>query len=174
MQQRIQKFSRMLKLRENDRRTEQTILASERREEEEALQRLDLLGQEKNQAMASFSGNKDKIFSRSEIWFQRQAIEVLEKHIGEGKENLRDIQHRITLTEERLVERHRDVRMMEGYVDRLKENLRQTEITTEQIELDDIAVMRYTRPGVQKSGSAVLLRHEKEIRKEETRKEENR
>jgi flagellar export protein FliJ len=145
MQQRIRRFSRILKLRENDRKTEQVVLAGERREESEVLRSLEILGDEKIQALKSFSGNRDKTCSCAEIWLQRQSIEVLEKHIDRGRKNLDDVQHRIARTEERLTERHRDVRMMEGYVDHLKADARQLSLLAEQSELDDIAVTRYTR-----------------------------
>ncbi|MDR1874036.1 MAG: hypothetical protein LBQ90_03345 [Synergistaceae bacterium] len=145
MQQRIQRFSRILKLRENDRRTEQTVLAGERREEDEALHRLDVLGHEKMKAMETFSDNRNRACSRMEIWLQRETIDVLEKHIDRGKESLDEVRHRISCTEARLVERHRDVRMMEGYVDRLKDNARHLSFLAEQGELDDMAVVRYAR-----------------------------
>lgn len=143
MQQRIQRFSRILKLRENDRKTEQAILASERKEEDDVKRRLDALGNEKSKALEDFRSNGNRTISRQEIWFQRQSIDVIEKHMDKNRENLNDVQRRIVKTEERLVERHRDVRMMEGYVDRLKVEARVAQIDAEQIELDDIAVMRY-------------------------------
>jgi flagellar export protein FliJ len=145
MKQRIQRFSRILKLRENDRQTEQIVLAEERREEDVVLHRLDSLKSEKAQALEDFFGGGERMVSRQEIWFQRQCVEVIEKHIDESKENLNDVQRRIVGTENRLLERHRDVRVMEGYVDRLKTDARKVFFDLEQLELDDIAVMRYAR-----------------------------
>lgn len=143
MRQRIERFGRILKLRESDRRMEQALLAAERREEDTVLQRLDVLGNEKAKALEEFRNNGDKTLSRQEIWFQRQSIDIIEKHISESRENLNDVQGRIVKTEARLVERHRDVRMMEGYVDSLKINARKALFDAEQTELDDIAVTRY-------------------------------
>ncbi len=143
MQQRIQRFGRILKLRENDRKTEQAILAAERREEDDVLRRLDALGDEKSKALEDFRSNGNRTISRQEIWFQRQSIDVIEKHMDENRENLDEVRGRIVKTEERLVERHRDVRMMESYVDRLRLDERRMLIEAEQTELDDIAVMRY-------------------------------
>ena len=154
MQQRIERFGRILKLRENDRRTEQAVLAAERSEEDKVLRRLDALGNEKAKALEDFRGNEDKTLSRQEIWFQRQSIDVIEKHIGESRENLNDVQGRIVKTEARLVERHRDVRMMEGYVDRLKTDARKALFDAEQVELDDIAVMRYKHAAVDETEEA--------------------
>jgi flagellar export protein FliJ len=152
MQQRIQRFSRILKLRENDRQTEQVLLAGERREEDAVLRRLDALGNEKSAAIDAFRGNGERILSRQEIWFQRQSIEVIKGHIDKNNENLCDVQRRIAGTEERLVERHRDVRLMEGYVDRLKTDARNAVIDVEQFELDDIAVTRYSPADLPEAG----------------------
>ena len=143
MEHRIQRFSRILKLRENYRQTEQIILAEERREEDAVLRRLDALGGEKALAMDIFRSGEEKILSRQDIWFQRQTIDVIEKHIDKSKENLGDVQRRIAGTEVRLLERHRDVRVMEGYVDHLKTDAQKILSDSEQEELDDIAVLRY-------------------------------
>ena len=148
MQQRIQRVSRILKLRENDRQTEQIVLSEERREEDVVLRRLDFLGSEKSEAITTFRSSVERTMSRQEIWFQRQSIDVIEKHIDKSRENLGDVQRRIAGTEQRLIERHRDVRLMEGYVDRLKTDAQKETIDAEQIELDDIAVMRYSHTAI--------------------------
>jgi flagellar export protein FliJ len=152
MEPRIERFSRILKLRENARETEQIALAEERREEDAVLRRLDLLGNEKSKALANFCGcgaAEEKAVSLQEIWFQRQAIDVIEKRIDKSRENLSDVQRRIEGTEARLKEKHRDVRLMEGYVDRLRTDVHKLTLEAEQIELDDIAVTRYRHAAVQ-------------------------
>jgi len=146
MEPRIERFSRILKLRENDRQTEQIVLAEERQEEDSVLRRLDLLGSEKSKALENFcdcGATGGKTVSLQEIWFQRQTIDVIDRHIDKNKDNLSDVQQRIAGTEARLLERHRDVRLMEGYVDRLKTDAHKLTLNTEQIELDDIAVTRF-------------------------------
>jgi flagellar export protein FliJ len=147
MQQRIERFSRLLKLRENDRRTEQIVLAEERSEEETILRRLDSLGKERAQAMDDFrrTGQEAGTVSRQEIWFQRQTIDVVEKHLDKNREQRDDVRRRIAATEERLAERHREARLMEGYVDRLKTDAFKAFIDAEQSELDDIALTRHAR-----------------------------
>ncbi|MDR2175860.1 MAG: hypothetical protein LBO82_07985 [Synergistaceae bacterium] len=154
MQQRIERFSRLLKLRENDRRTEQIVLAEERSEEETVLRRLDSLGKERARAMDDFcrtglgegkGKGKGQTVSRQEIWLQRQTIDAIEKHLDRSREQHGDVMRRIAETEERLAERHREVRLMEGYVDRLKTNAFKMIIDAEQSELDDIAVTRHAR-----------------------------
>ena len=145
MLERIQRFDRILRLRENYRQTEQIILAEERREEDSVLNKLDSLGKEKKGAMDVFRGEVERTVPLQEIWFQRQTIEVIEKHIDDGKEDLRDVRHRIAGTEERLMERHRDVRLMETYVDHLKTDADKELLDAEQIELDDVGITRYGR-----------------------------
>ena len=81
--------------------------------------------------------------SLQEIWLQRQCIEVIEKHIDKNKENLNDVRRRISDTETRLLERHRDVRVMESYVDHLKDDAYTALLEAEQMELDDLAVTRF-------------------------------
>ena len=54
MHQRIRRFDRILKLRENDRKTEQSILAEERREERDVLDEIFSLEGEKSKAMEDF------------------------------------------------------------------------------------------------------------------------
>ena len=145
MQQRIQRFDRILKLRENYRKEEQVILAEERREEDAVLHRLDTLGKEKTSAVNTFRGEAERTVSLQEIWLQRQTIEVIEKHIDNGRENLSDVRRRIAGTEERLLEKHRDVRLMETYVDHLKTDADRESNSAEQLGLDDVGVTRYGR-----------------------------
>ena len=162
MKQRIQRFSRILKLRENYRKTEQITLAEERREEDTALRRLDYLDSEKKGAMDVFRGEAERTVSLQEIWFQRQTIDVIEKHIDKGKENLFDVRRRIAGTEERLLERHRDVRLMETYVDHLKTDADKEFHNAEQIELDDVAVTRYDRELISAAQTEAYLRRKGE------------
>lgn len=144
MQQRIQRFNRILKLRENDRKTEQITLSEQKREENEVQHYLQTLGDEKCEALQNFCANEGKSFSCQDLWFRRQAIENLDKRIDAGKEALSEVQFKIAGTETRLVERHKDVRVMESYLDLLKENARKVFFDAEQTELDDIAMMRYS------------------------------
>ena len=145
MHQRIRRFNRILKLREDDRRSEQALLAAERREEKDVLDRLFSLEGEKSRAVEDFCCCGGRTTSCSELWFRRQFIDAIEDRIHEGKDSLREVRQRIAGTEERLVERHRDVRVMETYVDRLKAADFQNRIEVEQLELDDLAMVRYSR-----------------------------
>ena len=145
MQQRIQRFNRILKLREDDRRNEQAILAAERREEMDVLDRLSALEGEKATALKEFSNAGSQGMSATELWFQRQFISAIDTDIVRGKDSLNDVRRRILGTEARLVERHKDVRVMETYIGHLKEADFKERLDAEQIELDDLATMQYAR-----------------------------
>ncbi|MBQ6972241.1 MAG: flagellar export protein FliJ [Synergistaceae bacterium] len=147
MQQRIAKFSRILKIREDSRRNEQAILAAERSEERAALDHLTQLEGEKRQAISDFSTAGAKAVSATDLWFQRQFIDAINTDITRGQESLAEVRTRIVGTEARLVERHKDVRIMETYIDHLREANFQEQLGIEQNELDDVATMQFSRKG---------------------------
>ena len=147
MQQRIAKFNRILKIREDSRRNEQAILAAERSEERAVLDHLTQLEDEKAQAIHDFSTAGAKAVSATDLWFQRQFIDAINTDIVRGKDSLAEVRTRISGTEARLVERHKDVRIMETYIDHLKEAHFQEQLGIEQNELDDVATMQFSRKG---------------------------
>ena len=147
MQQRIAKFNRILKIREDSRRNEQAILAAERSEERAVLDHLTHLEGEKKQAISDFSTAGAQAVSAMDLWFQRQFIDAINTDISRGKTSLAEVRTRISGTEARLVERHKDVRIMETYIDHLKEADFQEQLGIEQNELDDVATMQYSRKG---------------------------
>lgn len=147
MQQRISKFNRILKIREDSRKNEQAILAAERSEERAVINHITQLEGEKAQAIRDFSTTGEKIISATDLWFQRQFIDAIDTDIHKGKESLNEVRGRIINTEARLVERHKDVKIMETYIDRLKELNFQEELGIEQNELDDVATMQFSRKG---------------------------
>ena len=147
MQQRIAKFNRILKIREDSRRNEQAILASERSEESAVINHLTQLENEKAQAIKDFGNSNDKIISVNELWFQRQFIDAINTDINKGKDALTEVRNRIIGTEARLVEKHKDVRIMETYIDHLKAINFAEQLGIEQNELDDVATMQYSRKG---------------------------
>ena len=147
MQQRIAKFNRILKIREDSRKNEQAILAAERSEERAVINHITQLEGEKAQAIRDFSTTGEKIISATDLWFQRQFIDAIDTDIHKGQESLNEVRGRIVNTEARLVERHKDVKIMETYIDRLKEINFQEELGIEQNELDDVATMQFSRKG---------------------------
>lgn len=147
MQQRISKFNRILKIREDSRKNEQAILAAERSEEQAVLNHLSQLEGEKAQAIRDFSSAGTQAVSANDLWFQRQFIDAIDTDIVKGKTSLADVRTRILGTEARLVERHRDVRIMETYIDHLKEADFLERLNIEQNELDDVATVQFSHKG---------------------------
>ena len=147
MQQRIAKFNRILKIREDSRKNEQAILAAERSEERAVMDHLTQLESEKSQAIRDFSNAGGKAISATDLWFQRQFIDAINTDIARGQNSLIEVRTRISNTEARLVERHKDVKIMETYIDHLKEANFQEQLGIEQNELDDVATMQYSRKG---------------------------
>lgn len=147
MQQRISKFNRILKIRENSRKNEQAILAAERSEEQAVLNHLSQLEGEKAQAIQDFSSTGTHAITANDLWFQRQFIDAIDTDIVKSKNSLADVRTRIVGTEARLVERHRDVRIMETYIDHLKEADFLERLSIEQNELDDVATVQFSHKG---------------------------
>ena len=147
MHERIARFNRILKIREDSRKNEQAILASERSEEREVIAHITQLEGEKKQAISDFSRAGGKAVSATDLWFQRQFIDAINTDITRGQDALSEVRTRIADTEARLVERHKDVRIMETYIDHLKEADMQEQLGIEQNELDDVATMQFSRKG---------------------------
>lgn len=147
MNQRLATFNRILKIREDSRKNEQAILAAERSEEREVIAHITQLEGEKKQAISDFSKAGGQAVSATDLWFQRQFIDAINTDIIRGQSSLAEVRTRIAGTEARLVERHKDVRIMETYIDHLKEADMQEQLGIEQNELDDVATMQYSRKG---------------------------
>lgn len=145
MKQRIQRFRRILKIREDARQEEQATLLAERGEEADVLKQLSVLEDEKTVAIREFSAAGGHGMSSTELWFQRQFISAIDTDIAKERTSLADVRQRIAGTEARLVERHKDVRVMETYLDHLKEENFKEELDAEQVELDDVATMQFAR-----------------------------
>ena len=102
---------------------------------------------EKAQAIRDFSTTGTQSISANDLWFQRQFIDAIDTDIVKGKSSLADVRTRILGTEARLVERHRDVRIMETYIDHLKEADFLERLSIEQNELDDVATVQFSHKG---------------------------
>ena len=147
MNERISRFNRILKIREDSRKNEQAILAAERSEEREVIAHISQLEGEKKQAISDFSMAGGQAVSATDLWFQRQFIDAINTDILRGQDSLAEVRTRIAGTEARLVERHKDVRIMETYIDKLKEADFHEQLGIEQNELDDVATMQFSRKG---------------------------
>ena len=82
---------------------------------------------------------------RSELWFERQNLEIMEKKIDAGRQELADCRVAIEEKKSELLEKHKNVQLMEGFCEKLLERENKKMRKTEQDRLDDIAAIRYLR-----------------------------
>jgi flagellar export protein FliJ len=125
---------------------EQILLSLEKREEERLLSVLESLGTEREQALASFGSRKEETFTVQDIWLERKAIDLLENRICREGDSLCGVRQSIENTEARLLEKHRDVKVMEKYISFMVRDIQDETKKQEQSELDDIAGIRHSSP----------------------------
>ncbi|MDI9370227.1 MAG: flagellar export protein FliJ [Synergistaceae bacterium] len=143
MKEKVDRFQRILKTREKSREEEQLLLADQRGEEERLVTRLDVLHTEKKKAFDEFRTQQGELVSPREMWFHRRSIDVVDKRICDGNSSLCDVRQAIEATEVRLVEKHREVRIMENYITSMLDDWRTSILKSEQSEMDDIAGIRH-------------------------------
>lgn len=141
----LMRFQRVLHVREVERELTQIELTEKLGVEERIVKRITEIREEKEGALTAFCSGKDRLFSPQELWFERQNLDVIEKHLDESHYQLKNCRVEIEKTKEVLLERHRDFRLMEQYVDKVKERIHQQKLVVEQNGLDDITAMRYLR-----------------------------
>jgi flagellar export protein FliJ len=140
----VKRFKRVLHVREVEREITQSELAVRMREEEAIMDRLSGIEALRDDAMAEFCSEKGFV-SPQQLWFERQSIDVMEKNIDEGKQELEHCRTEIEETKTVLLERHRNVQLLEHYVDKLKVREGKRIVGAEQSNLDDINTMRFQR-----------------------------
>lgn len=151
MREKVNRFQRILKTRVKIREEEQLILADQKSEEERLKTRLDMLHTEKKRAFDSFCDQQGALLTPGEMWFHRKSIDVADKRICDGNSSLCDVRQAIADTEVRLVEKHREVRIMEKYISTIVDEWREETLKSEQFEMDDIAGIRHGSGGVKKA-----------------------
>jgi flagellar export protein FliJ len=141
----VDRFTRILKTREKLREEEQIRLRDQRNEEEGLLHKLSFLNVEKKTAFDKFlTVSVGTILSTQEIWFHRQVVDVIDKNIDTESTSLNSVRKKIADTETRLLEKHRDVQVIDRHIDNLVKTWK-TEIQfIEQQEIDDIACIRFS------------------------------
>ncbi|MCL2767222.1 MAG: flagellar FliJ family protein [Synergistaceae bacterium] len=141
----INRFNRILKTRLKFREEEQIRLRDERNEEEGIVEKLSFLNTEKKTAYDNFSTVSDgAVMSTQEIWFHRQVVDVIEKDIKKESISLNAVRNKITETEIRLLEKHKDVKIMDKHIDNLVNSWNTETLHMEQQEIDDVASIRFT------------------------------
>lgn len=143
MQRRIGRFQRILRTRQQERDLVQAELVRQQREEEELVQRLDELLREKDRALDDFCRVRPGLLSPRTLWFERQNLDQLERTAGENREALDRCRRDMEETKRRLLERHRNVRILEQYIERLERLRQQGDLLAEQNLLDEISSQRF-------------------------------
>jgi flagellar export protein FliJ len=142
---RVDRFTRILKTRERLREEEQIRLRDQRNEEDGLLKKLSYLNIEKKTAFDMFlTVSEGAILSTQEIWFHRQVVDVIDKSINTESTSLNSVRKRIVDTESRLMEKHRDVKIIDKHIDNLVKTWNTEILFIEQKEIDDIASIRFS------------------------------
>ena len=140
----LKRFKRVLHVRDVEREITESELAVKMREEESILTRLNEIEARREDAIADFCSGKGVVSPR-QLWFERQSLDVMERKMNKNKQELECCRAEIEETKTILLERYRNVQMMEHFVGRLKEREVKKGIDAEQNNLDDITTMRYRR-----------------------------
>ena len=143
MQRRIGRFQRILRTRQQERDLVQAELVRQQREEEELVRRLDELLREKDRALDDFCRVRPGPLSPRTLWFERQNLDQLERTAGENREALDRCRRDMEETKRCLLERHRNVRILEQYIERLERLRQQGDLLAEQNLLDEISSQRF-------------------------------
>ena len=143
MKNKVLRFEKILKTRIKGREEQQLLLSSEKKEEDRLVDLLRDLETKKKDALLSFCHQGKEPMTLQEMWFSRKAIDRVESCINDQGDILCSVRTTIEATEARLVERHRDVQIMEKYVSDLVDEWKDTVLKKEQIEMDDIACIRH-------------------------------
>lgn len=137
------RFKNILHVREVERDITQSELADKMREETSILSRLSTMEATRDRALNEFCSGRETTISPQQLWFERQSIDMLERTLEGGRQELADCRREIEATKGVLVERHRSVQLMEKHVDKLLKRDQKLMMTAEQNVLDDITSIRF-------------------------------
>ncbi|MDR1651292.1 MAG: hypothetical protein LBR87_05850 [Synergistaceae bacterium] len=141
----VRRFKKVLHIRTVEREITQGELAVRLQEESEILGRISDIENRRDSALADFCAGRDEAVSPQQFWLERQNIDVMERDLSDGRQELDLCRGRIEDTKAELLARHQNVQLMEKYVGRLKERADMEMISEEQKALDDVTSMRYLK-----------------------------
>ena len=147
MNAKINRFERILKTRVKVRDDEQILLSIERREEERIMDVIENLGVKRNRALDSFGEQGEESLTIQDLWMRRKAIDFIDDRLCREGDALSGVRKSIENCEARLLEKHREVKVMENYISFMVETMQEEEKKLEQSELDDIAGIRHKNAG---------------------------
>lgn len=145
MMRKIRRFRRILSTRVQEEQLVQVELSERLVAEQNVLAQLDGLKTERQRAMDAFMTQRGQVFSPRDLWHQRQHIECIDTDVECKERELTSLRCAIEETKVRLLERHREVRMLENYVGKLQAADTASRLLTAQNELDDLTCMRFNK-----------------------------
>jgi len=150
MSKEVVRFNRVLRVREIERTITQTELAGRLEEEGEIIGKINEIETMRDSALDDFCATRTEAVSPMELWFARQSIDVMERKLSDGRQELESCRVKIEETRAELVTRHQDFQLMERYVGRLQDKAHKMMIVAEQRNLDDVTSMRYRSDKIRK------------------------
>ena len=145
MRDRIARFRRILKAREMARDLVQKQMADLRAQENDLIEKLKQLRDEKQLYMDRFSQVAQGIVTIEELRIGSEDISRTEDHIKEGIVEIFHLRKRIEQVETVLVERHKDVRKVEMYLEQMVLQWEKELNRRDQIVVDDMAGILHDR-----------------------------
>ncbi|HHV52229.1 MAG TPA: flagellar export protein FliJ [Synergistaceae bacterium] len=143
METRIHRFRRVRDVREKEKALAQEELARRRRQLQELAHAISDIEAEKEKAVVAFAELCAASSSLEEVWLRRRAIEEAQGQLADMKKNFSALQKLIAALEERLIERHKEVRLWDKLVSRMEEDQVREELSQEQKSLDEVALSRF-------------------------------
>ncbi|WP_352425359.1 flagellar export protein FliJ [Aminomonas paucivorans] len=143
MQKRIHRFQRILKTRQQERDLVQAELVRKQKEEEQLVGRIQQVHQEKECALTDFCRVRTEPLSPQTLWYERQNLDQLERILSDSRERLDVCRQGIEETKHQLLERHRNVRILEQYIERLEQLRQKGDLLAEQNLMDEISSQRF-------------------------------
>lgn len=130
-------------MREKEKALAEEELARRRRQLQELAHAISDIEAEKEKAVVAFAELCAASSSLEEVWLRRQAIEEAQGQLADMKKNFSALQKLIAALEERLIERHKEVRLWDKLVSRMEEDQVREELSQEQKSLDEVALSRF-------------------------------
>lgn len=130
-------------MREKEKALAEEELARRRRQLQELAHAISDIEAEKEKAVVAFAELCAASSSLEEVWLRRRAIEEAQGQLADMKKNFSALQKLIAALEERLIERHKEVRLWDKLVSRMEEDQVREELSQEQKSLDEVALSRF-------------------------------
>lgn len=130
-------------MREKEKALAQEELARRRRQLQELAHAISDIEAEEEKAVVAFAKLCAASSSLEEVWLRRRAIEEAQGQLADMKKNFSALQKLIAALEERLIERHKEVRLWDKLVSRMEEDQVREELSQEQKSLDEVALSRF-------------------------------